>query len=64
MTTPELRRPCLACEGTRTLRVVRDGFTVWEDCRRCRDTQGFEPEPSEKEKEASGQQVLFALEAP
>jgi hypothetical protein len=58
MSTPEMRRPCVVCHGTRTLRVVRNGFSVWEDCDRCRETQGFEPEPSEKEREDAGQLTL------
>jgi hypothetical protein len=56
MSLPEMRRPCLACNGTQVLRTIEDGFTIWQDCRRCED--GCEPEPSEKEREDAGQLTL------
>lgn len=65
MSTPEKRRPCIVCAGTRTLRTIREGFAVWVDCTRCASTGGFEPGPSESDLEqVGGQATLFGSEAP
>jgi hypothetical protein len=54
MSYPE-QEPCRSCDGTRVLKVIRDGFTVVEDCPRCRESGGLEPAPREAELEAAGQ---------
>jgi hypothetical protein len=61
MSLPE-KEPCSSCDGTRVLKVVRDGFTVTEDCPRCAKTDGLEPQPSARELEEAGQTALFGSE--